>query len=69
MHNQVAQVLPGLRGVLQLIGNNNSAVYVREPLPVGDLGGWITFPLKWNVTSEDEVACGSGQEEKIMSLF
>ncbi len=31
-----------------------------------DLGGWIlTFPLKWNV----EVACSSGQEEKIMSLF
>ncbi len=35
----------------------------------GDLGCWITFPLKWNVTSESEVACGAGQEEKIMSLF
>ncbi len=34
-----------------------------------DLGGWITFPLKWNVTSENEVACSSGQEKKIMSLF
>jgi hypothetical protein len=34
-----------------------------------DLGWWITFPLKGNVTSESEVECGSGQEEKIMSLF
>ncbi len=34
-----------------------------------DLGWWITFPLKWNKASEYKVACVSGQEEKIMSLF
>jgi len=33
------------------------------------LGWWITFPLKWNKASEYKVACVSGQEEKIMSLF
>ncbi len=27
------------------------------------------FPLKWNKASEYKVACVSGQEEKIMSLF
>jgi hypothetical protein len=34
----------------------------------GDLGWWTTSPLKRNVTDESEVACSSGQEEKIMSL-
>ncbi len=27
------------------------------------------FPSKWTFTSENEVACSPGQEEKIMSLF
>ena len=33
-----------------------------------DLGWWTTSLLKRNVTNESEVACSSGQEEKIMSL-
>ncbi len=42
---------------------------LKKAVKKTDLGWWITFPLKWNVTSENEVARGSGQEEKIMSLF
>ena len=33
-----------------------------------DLGWWTTSLLKRNVANESEVACSSGQEEKIMSL-
>ncbi len=34
-HESLTHVPPGVRDILTLVGNNTSAIYVREPLPDG----------------------------------